>query len=1420
MDTKNKPEEKQDSAGALKKKTRIYSANAALISVAIHLLVIILAGSWVAVRYVQKKKAELTVYRAPAPKMERRQLSAPLKKADRIKQSSQRPKIVSSRAASSDTEFALPAVASGAQVSTQKFSTPFSESGRDFSMLTKGLTFEIPHFKFLGVRGTGEKLAFIIEATPEMLADRTGGEAACAHIKEELNTLLSEMTSSVLFNVILYNGDQVASFQPKMAPVTDENVSLFREWFTPALSHLSPKGLTQNTYEPAIQYDSAMGNEVKNWLRATQCALEQRPDTIIVVGRDWGRHGISPQKGQVLMEFSLWEFLGGSGKSSVGGVEALLDDREMRDTYVVEAVAAIEEEEKLLRKEDPVPFLHNLVDYMQYTADQVMDHLDVVYKKNYASVQQAPPQIHFVRLVAADDMRVADSSTTKIRELVRAYNGEFKFLNGTQIRGNKMAKNAPDTDDGAALGEPVESVVKFFGQVVKSARVAFVVDASANMFTDRTGGDKSFQWLKEKVAAAVKSLEPETKFNIFVCNEERAVAFTSQLESGADPAKLDRWFAAAQQGLNSSDLLTENGQSEATYTTAMGSDIHGVPLALQMALEQRPDVVLVAGAGIGPMPVARVKAQRLLDFAVVHSLGSFGDGPESVNDLIDNSSAGMLAPLVDDQEQWQTMMLQALDLMEADRQQIEDAGGTLGFVRDLFDFIQYTPEHLLDHLRTVCRSVYPIRNDRVSFPKIYFAKLTDRSAKTERKQLDEFRGFEKEYGGNARLINGASEERKTREFGRSGPSLADLPKRKTLGLPKFKYLDVRASGEKLVFLLDASRMMTSERLGGAIVGTYIKDQLLKTLTALPESVQFNVILYDGRTVATFRPSLAFVSAESLGELKEWLLPVLNPLYPFTPEKNSYIPSIGYKTAINREVSSVARAMQAALEQLPDTLFIVGHDWGRHDVSSDKGQGLINFSLWQLLGGRGSSSIAETPILLKDRDVRDDGLINSVDLITRLGPDRDPFVHKLSNYMQYSGDQVIDHLTRVCVQNYLPANLGPPQVSWIRLVSEKNVGRSDVSTQNIRELTRDFGGEFEFLDGEKIRDEYASKIEDEEESDEVPGASQFTFFGTQVDASAVAFVLDASDAMFADETGGDAPIEFFKGQIAQMVSELTPETLCNVLVCNESRVVKFTPEMRAGVSPTELDAWFADVQHGLDMPNHPVEKGDEVSVTVYQTAIGAGIQGVPLAIQVAMEQHADAILVAEAGMGHFPVEREKARRLLDFSILKKLGARGTESDTSNDVSSSNDDDDEDDDDDLDQRAGGAMVAPLVNDQAQVGQLIKQAFTLMEEENEAREEEGLPLGFVRNIFDYIEYTSGHILKHLTTVSREVYPVVDEEFKPPQIHFAHLIDGEVPVDRKTLREYKGYQKPFMSEVHAILGAPSVEKMRAQNRSLDLYE
>jgi hypothetical protein len=776
----------------LKKKGRSSSVKAAATSLIVHALLILFAGSIVAVRYVQKMNAELTVSSSP-PKLERRQLQMPAK-LERVQQSTRRPRIVSRSVSVASPEFTAPDLPSPGKLSTQKFTMPFSRSGRDFSALTQSIGVSAPDVGFLGIRTKGEKFIFIIDGSAAMMADEIGGTAAAETIKEELLKTASEMPPSLLFNVFFHDGMQVAQFKPNLVPATGKHLSELREWIAPMLSDPARPGLTseQDSYQPDKSYETAMGDEASGWLRALQAAFEQRPDNTFIVTPDWGRHRISRDKGQRLIDFSLWEILGDGDAFSVAGSEALRDDRELRDDLLDQAVEAVLEEQKEIDLEgDPQPFLRELLKYIQYSENQILDHADAVYRANYIPFNMAPPRVHVVRVVPAEKVGVADPDTDKLRKLSRLYAGELAFFKGAGSTGIFDAADAETvTDhfgDDETAGEPAESSFKYFGAGARGSRIAFLLDASKEMIREETGATNAYAFITDQLVKTVDALETNTLFNVVLYDGQNVALFRPDMIPVSSPEGDLRDWLKTPGSLEEPFGLTEeqnNYTPQNLFNTAMGSDVKGLPLALQAAMEQRADTILAVGAGLGRLPVAREKARRLLDFSIWDALGAMQESSDATigiggDDEEDDTSTttdpgsssvanaatagGTLGPLQEDRRQRTALIRQAILRIADEKEERKKSDLPLGFVHDILEYVEYMPEQILEHLETVAENQYGIAEG----PPIHFICLIEPESKqADRVTLRELRGLTSLYGGDLKFLRGGDSEQNIRRANR------------------------------------------------------------------------------------------------------------------------------------------------------------------------------------------------------------------------------------------------------------------------------------------------------------------------------------------------------------------------------------------------------------------------------------------------------------------------------------------------------------------------------------------------------------------------------------------------------------------------------------------------------------------------------
>lgn len=744
---------------SLLKKTRLRSAEAAAVSILVHVLLILLAGSVVAVRYIQKRGAELNVVMTE-PKLERRQMQMP-QTLERVRQTSRRPKIVSTRVAADSTEFSVPDLGDVGELSTQKFDSPFARSGRDFRVLSKGIGVSAPDFRFLGVRGEGEAVVFIIDASARMFSEETGGVKACEYIKRELAEVLSELPSSVLFNVLLCDGQTVAGFRSRMVPVSEQNRLELTNWITPFFTGDFRQGLPaeQNTYLPEAVYQSAIGDEAHDWARALQAALEQRPDTVYVVSRDWGRHTISQEKWERVVSSVLWFVLGiPDGLSD--------EETEIRDDLVYRTSQTVAEEVELrIANHDPVAFLRDLRYYSQYSKDHLFDHMDAVCRAVYDPVQQAIPLVHCVRLVSEAEEGVrSNPSTQNLKDLASCYDGDFAFLDGEHAarRMRGVAEPAEEGADEQIAAEIPESVIRFFGTGVRGRRIGFVLDASPETYAPDLEGTNSFEFLKGQLLGGVAALNPETLFNVFVCDGPILARFQSKMGSASNSNELAEWLEDIQIGLDPEQGITN---ASVVYATAIDSDIQGVPFALQAAMEQRADTILVSGAGMGHLPVNREKVSRIVDFSIIEKLNGRTecDNCGYVTESEDPRIRMLAEFLESDKKQRDQLLSAAADRMKEDIPGQGDTRAPLNFFNDVLDYIEYLPLHIREHLMYVAKSVYPEENEVIQVPKIYFAIFSP-GGRISRKERMHWRQFHTLFPGTEIPVEGAASEDEIRQL--------------------------------------------------------------------------------------------------------------------------------------------------------------------------------------------------------------------------------------------------------------------------------------------------------------------------------------------------------------------------------------------------------------------------------------------------------------------------------------------------------------------------------------------------------------------------------------------------------------------------------------------------------------------------------
>lgn len=454
-------------AGSLKKKSVFCSAEAALISVAVHVLLLLFAGSIVAIRYAQKQDASFAGENVERPKLERRQLQMPVK-VQNLQKKSQKPKVTSRMATAAPSSFALPDLA-GMGLSGQDGGFARAEAadsaGRDLSKLgaSGSLGFGVSSVNFFGARSSGEKMVFIINASKLMLEDRKGGYMTYQFVKDRIHQMISGMKAATLFNVVVYNErHHVAIFSPNLIPASEDAKKRLLAWLAQINSDPAKAGVIPANYNPKVVYESDVANDARSWLKAIQAGMEQGADNLFVLCAGWEWHSISAAQREKLFGMTpaaLKKFREERGwpQSRVDahtkkwneylarGRELLAKENEARakagqpPKIVQDWRNYVYEDLRFPRLEGPPHQIEGGGSLHSYRIEHILNHLAAVYQYNYIPKKLDRPKLHFVALIDEDGQSLASGShgvgsegMALLRRVASEYRGGFEYLRGAK----------------------------------------------------------------------------------------------------------------------------------------------------------------------------------------------------------------------------------------------------------------------------------------------------------------------------------------------------------------------------------------------------------------------------------------------------------------------------------------------------------------------------------------------------------------------------------------------------------------------------------------------------------------------------------------------------------------------------------------------------------------------------------------------------------------------------------------------------------------------------------------------------------------------------------------------------------------------------------------------------------------------------
>ncbi|VGO15670.1 hypothetical protein PDESU_04255 [Pontiella desulfatans] len=292
-------------------------SSAALISLGIHAVLLVVAISFVAVTVIHKEDQVFEAKQVRRPKVPIKKLQVPV---NIKKKKTQKPKLrkrIVVKQTPKVPEIKMPEI-TGVKGG---MGGGYGDGGGN------GLGFNMPEIDFFGAKGKGEKVVFIVHFGPATIGKNPYQRMTGYTIRNRLEDLINELPGVSLFNVAAYWANDTIALNPEMMLATPDNKQKVMDWMEPVnplkgnydhcfvwqgaqkkVTNARSKypqrvtGLPSYSTKWAYPYEVpggintkylGQGKKFMHWNRGVTWALQtQKPDTIFILTTnyidDWG----------------------------------------------------------------------------------------------------------------------------------------------------------------------------------------------------------------------------------------------------------------------------------------------------------------------------------------------------------------------------------------------------------------------------------------------------------------------------------------------------------------------------------------------------------------------------------------------------------------------------------------------------------------------------------------------------------------------------------------------------------------------------------------------------------------------------------------------------------------------------------------------------------------------------------------------------------------------------------------------------------------------------------------------------------------------------------------------------------------------------------------------------------------------------
>ena len=423
-------------------------SSAALVSLGIHAVLIVIALSFVAVTVIQKEDQVFEARPVSRPKMQLKKLQVPVNiKKKKMKKPKLRKRIVvQPRMNQNMPDIKMPEI-TGVKGGV-------GNAGDGGLGGAGGLGFTMPEINVFGVKSKGEKVFIMLDASDEMMYDEMGGIPAYTIIKNELVTILEGLPPTALFNVAVFDKWQTYQMYPKLMPANAIHIAKVDAWIKPlntvrpgmGISEWGTRTLGPGGMQSEEDFLTGKFKRMESWHRPSMLAMQQQADAVFVLTSWWGYQRFAMEERD-----KAW-FTTSKGKRYLEKAEEALRkyDQECRDRIARgDAPRVLNRNDKRLLVRtyfpgaevppEPEFYYHTPEEYIQPMLELREQHRakTVQLKSGLRSKKSGRAEfsynvIRFVRAGEDADSRRNRISNEKFKKMTGHFKGDYREIQGLE----------------------------------------------------------------------------------------------------------------------------------------------------------------------------------------------------------------------------------------------------------------------------------------------------------------------------------------------------------------------------------------------------------------------------------------------------------------------------------------------------------------------------------------------------------------------------------------------------------------------------------------------------------------------------------------------------------------------------------------------------------------------------------------------------------------------------------------------------------------------------------------------------------------------------------------------------------------------------------------------------------------------------